>query len=115
MSIGSDNGLLPGGRQTIIWTSAAILLIGPLQTNCGEILIEMQTFSLKKIRLKMSSAKYRPFCLSLDVLKVEETLHIRDSQAHFYYKQNWKYRYTYYTTTYQCPTNLGPHIIHACG
>ena len=28
--IGSDNGLSPGRRQAIIWTSAGILLIGPL-------------------------------------------------------------------------------------
>ena len=31
--IGSDNGLLPGRCQTIIWTNAEILLIGPLGTN----------------------------------------------------------------------------------
>ena len=55
--VGSDNGLLPGQRQAIIWTNAGILLIGPLGTNFSEILIEIQTFSLKKISLKMSSAK----------------------------------------------------------
>ena len=48
--IGSDNGLLPERRQAIIWTSAGILLTGPLGTNFSEILIEIQTFSLKKIR-----------------------------------------------------------------
>ena len=31
--IDSDNGLLPGRRQAIIWTNAGILLIGPLWTN----------------------------------------------------------------------------------
>ena len=66
--IGSDNGLSPERRQAIIWTNAAILLIGPLGTNFSEILIEIQTFSLKKIRLKMASAKCRPFCLGLNVL-----------------------------------------------
>ena len=59
---GSDNGLSPGRRQTIIWTSAGILLIGPLGTNFSEILIEIQTFSFEKMHLKMSSAKWRPFC-----------------------------------------------------
>ena len=44
--IGSDNGLLPGQRQAIIWTNAGILLIGPLETNFSEILIEIQTFLL---------------------------------------------------------------------
>ena len=41
-SIGSDNGLSPGRSQAIIWTSAE---------------------SFKKMHLKMSSAKWRPFCL----------------------------------------------------
>ena len=70
--IGSDNGLLPGRRQAIIWTNAGILLIGPLGTNFSEICIGIQTFSLKKIHLKMSSAKWRLFCLGLNVLKHTE-------------------------------------------
>ena len=47
--IASDNGLLPGRRQAIIWTNAGILLIGPLETNFSENLIQIITFSLKKI------------------------------------------------------------------
>ena len=66
--IGSDNGLSPGRRQAIIWTNAGILLIGPLETNFSEILIEILAFSFKKMRLKVSSAKRRPFCLGLNVL-----------------------------------------------
>ena len=66
--IGSDNGLSPGRRQAIIWTSAGILLIGPLGTNFSEILIEILTFSFKEMRLKVSSAKWRPYCLGLNVL-----------------------------------------------
>ena len=66
--IASDNGLLPGRRQAIIWTNAGILLIGPLGTNFNEILIEIHTFSYKKMHLKMASAKWRPFCLGLNVL-----------------------------------------------
>ena len=53
--IGSDNGLPPGRRQAIIWTNAGILLIRPLGTDFSEILIEIYTFSFKKIHLKMSS------------------------------------------------------------
>ena len=60
-----------GRRQAIIWTNAGILLIGPLGTNFNEILIGIQTFSLKKMHLKMSSAKWGPFCLGLNVLKYE--------------------------------------------
>ena len=67
--IGSDNGLSPGRRQAIIWTNAGILLIEPLGTNFSEILIGIQTFSFKKMRLKMASAKWRPFCLGLNVLR----------------------------------------------
>ena len=66
--IGSDNGLSPDRRQAIIWTNAGILLIGPLGTNFSEILIEILTFSYKKMHLKVSSAKRRPFCLGLNVL-----------------------------------------------
>ena len=64
--IGSDNGLSPGRRQAIIWTNAGILLIGSL----SEILIGILTFSLKKIHLKISSAKWRPFCFGLNVLRI---------------------------------------------
>ena len=66
--ISSDNGLSPGQRQPIIWTNAGILLIQPLGTNVSEILIKIPIFSLEKMHLKVSSAKWRPFCLSLKVL-----------------------------------------------
>ena len=66
--IGSDNGLSPIGRQAIIWTNAGILLIRSSGTNFSEILSEIITFSFKKVRLKVSSAKWRPFCLGLNVL-----------------------------------------------
>ena len=66
--IGSDNSLSPGRHQAIIWTNAGLLLIGPLGTNFSEILIEILTFSFKKMRLKVSSAKRRPFCLGPNVL-----------------------------------------------
>ena len=60
-TIGSDNGLSPGQRQAIIRTIAGTLLIGPLGTNFSDILIRIQTFSFKKMHLKMWSAKWRPF------------------------------------------------------
>ena len=66
-SIISDNGLSPGRRQAIIWTNAGILLIGPLGTNFSEILIGIQAFSFTKMHFKMSSRKWRPFCLGLNV------------------------------------------------
>ena len=66
--IGSNNGLSLDRRQAIIWTNAGILLIAPLRTNFSEILTRIQTFSFKKMHLKMASAKWRPFCFGLNVL-----------------------------------------------
>ena len=56
------------GWVTHIWTNAGILLIGPLGTNFSEISIGIQTFSVTKMHLKMSSAKWRPISLYLSVL-----------------------------------------------
>ena len=66
--IASDNGLSPAQRQTIIWTNAGILVIGPLGINFSKILIAIQTFSFKKMHLKISCAKKRLFRLGLNVL-----------------------------------------------
>ena len=66
--IGSDNGLSPGRHQAIIWTNVGISLIRPLGTNFSEIYIEICIFSFKKVHLKMSAAKYRPYCPGLNVL-----------------------------------------------
>ena len=68
-----SDGLLPSRRQAIIWTNAGILLIGPIGTNFSGNLIEILSFSFTKMRLKVSSAKWRPFRLGLDVL----TLNVR--------------------------------------
>ena len=67
-SIGSDNGLLPGRSQAIIWTNAGILLIEHFRTNFSEIFIKMYAFSSRKMHLKMSFGKRWPFCLGLNVL-----------------------------------------------
>ena len=67
-SIDSDNGLSPGRRQAIIRTNAGILLIGTLGTIFSEILIGIHTFSFKKMHLKISSGKRRPFWPGLNVL-----------------------------------------------
>ena len=46
--ISSDNGLSPGQHQAIFLTNDGVLLTGPLGTKFSEILIKIQTFSLKK-------------------------------------------------------------------
>ena len=66
--IGSDNGLSPGRYQAFIWTNAGLLLVRHAGTNFSEILIGIETFSFKKMHMKMSSAKWRSFCLGLNVL-----------------------------------------------
>ena len=66
--IGSDIGLSPGRRQAITWTNVGILWMRLLGINCSKIFIEINTFSFKKMHFKMSSAKWRPSCLGLNVL-----------------------------------------------
>ena len=68
--IGSDSGLSPDRRQAIMWTHAGILLSGPKGTSFNELFIQIHTFSFKKIHFKMSSEKWRPFCLDLNVFTV---------------------------------------------
>ena len=93
--IGSDNGLSPGRRQAIIWTNAGILLIEPLGTNFREILIEIQINSFKKMRLKMSSAKWRPFYFGLNVLItiLQNTEYSRSTMCHLNVDKGFKGKY----------------------
>ena len=65
--IGSDNGLSLIRRRTYILSNAELLSIGPLGTNFRENFIEMNTLSIKKIHLKISSVKWWPFCFGLHV------------------------------------------------
>ena len=66
--IGSNNGLSPDRCQAIIWTNAGLLSIGPLRTYFSENLFKIQQFSLRILHVKMSSAKWRPSCLGINVL-----------------------------------------------
>ena len=53
--------------QVIFWTNVGILLTEPRGTRFSEIAIEIRIFSFMKMRLKISSAKWRPLCLGLIV------------------------------------------------
>ena len=86
-TIGSDNGLSPVRRQAIIWTNAGVLLIGPLGTNFNEILIQIHTFSFKEIHSKMPSGKWHPFCLSLNVLRLCNSL---ACYIYIVYMEHWQ-------------------------
>ena len=56
--------------------NAGILLIGPLETNFSEILIGSQTFSFKKMHLKMSAILSLPQCVKRkDILLIDRKSH----------------------------------------
>ena len=107
--IGSDNGLAPGRSQTIIWTIDGLLLIGPLGTNFSEIIIGIQTISFKKMHLKMTSAKWCPFCLGLNVLINYETCFVM--HAIILFECTWR------SFTWHCKKMLGssPDELLICG
>ena len=68
VSIGSDNGLSPVRRQAIIWTYTEFLSIGLLATKFSKFLIKIENYSSQKLYFKLSSAKWWPFCLGLNML-----------------------------------------------
>ena len=70
-NIVSDNGLAPGRHQAIIWNNAGLLSIGTSGTQFSEILIEIQTVSLKKNTFentvwKMAAILSRPQCVNIE-------------------------------------------------
>ena len=106
-NIGSDNGLSPGRRQTIIWTNAGIVLIGLFGTNFSKILIEIHIFSFKKMHFKWSSGKWRPFCSGLNVLKVTDTASM-DSVDVYFYMLSMSDKWCYTSWSARQSTNLYP-------
>ena len=111
--IGLDNGLSPGRRQAIIWTNAGILSIGPLGTNFNEISIGIQTFSFKKMHLKVSSAKWRPFCLGLNVLSPEQNGNMSFVNGNLKFK--YLYFYSNFPEVWALLTEEMPALIHTNG
>ena len=106
VSIDSDNGLSPIRRQVIIWTNAGLLSFGSLGTNCSEIVIKIRNFSFMKMHLKISSAKWRPFCPGGDVLtKTSLSRHQHKTRAwigDYNFTKEWD------VITDQCPNfNVG--------
>ena len=68
--IGSDNGLLPGQCQSVIWTNAGILLIRTLGTHFIEILSKIHIFFIKEnafqnVVCEMVADLFRPQCVKL--------------------------------------------------
>ena len=108
----SDNGLVPGRHQAIIWTNAGILLIWTLGTNFSEAFNEIHTFSFKKMQLKMS-AKWWQFCLSLNVLSRDCKQCKAKELSHEWFLWCWQDLQQKYIlkhlTEREGPTNLAPH------
>ena len=66
--IGSDNGLLPGRHQAIIWINAGILLIVPLGTNFISILYRNSNIFIQENEFEngvceMASILSQPQCV----------------------------------------------------
>ena len=74
-TIGSDNGFVawraPGHYLNQCWNIVNWTTMNKLQWNLNQI----HTLSFKKMNLKISSAKWWPFCLSLNVLTQEIMWH----------------------------------------
>ena len=102
----SDNGLSPGRRQAIIWTNGGILSIESLGTNFSEILIAFHTFPFQQIQLKMSSGKWRPSCLGLNVLN-----EFHRSCTNEFYEWDKYFHPTHYNGC-SCLSMLGFKLIH---
>ena len=83
-TIGSDNGLSPVQCQAIIQTNIGLLLIEPLGTNFSKISVEINQFSYFKMHLKMSSAKWWPYCICLNVLILDHPNWVAVIWRHFH-------------------------------
>ena len=66
--IGSDNGLAPGRCQGIYLNQCQVFVNWTLRNKSQWNFNQIPTFSLMKMHLKISSMKWRPFCLGGDEL-----------------------------------------------
>ena len=69
INTGSNNALLPVRHIAIICTNADILFTRSPGTYFNESLFQIQPFALKQMHLKMSSAKYRPSRIGLNIFE----------------------------------------------
>ena len=78
-----------------LFSSTGILITEPLGRNFSEILIEIYTFSFKKIHLKMSTGKWHlAFCLGLNMLKI-----VPEKQANYLFADNQMLTLLYFLLT----------------
>ena len=62
------------GLDNVTWLAPSVIV--SLETNFSEIFVEIYTFLFKEMHLKMSSGKWQPFCLGLNVLTTPNVMHI---------------------------------------
>ena len=86
--IGSINGLSPGRRQAIIWTSAGILLIAPLIRNSH---IFIQENALKNAVCEMAAILFRPQCVNiLSNSEGYRSKHLREHRIESLHWSKWR-------------------------
>ena len=93
--IGSGNGLSPIRHQAITWTNDALLLNGPIGTKVYEILIKIQTLSVKKMYLNTSPVTWLSFCPASVCLEVRSLSTKMTSYHHMgvsFATWDWSYR-----------------------
>ena len=69
-------GLTPVQWQTVIWPNACVSSIETLRTKIGEIWIEIDEFSFKKMPSKMLCSKCQALCLGFNTYKKLIVVHI---------------------------------------
>ena len=102
--IGPDNGLSPGRHQAIIWTSAGILLIGPLGTNFNEFFyrnsyIFIQENPFENVVWKMASILCRPQCVKSVSSKYDRSSYAYIMIDHI---SHWLGTYTKLSLIFEC-------------
>ena len=79
----SDNGLSPRRGQANVWTSAGMLLIGPLETIFQSVKFwsKFIHFHSRKCIWKRRLRNGRPFCLGLNVIcTMHKEAHVKKSK-----------------------------------
>ena len=103
-SIGSGNGLSPVRGQAITRINSDLLSTECLGTNFNEIWTKIRKFSFTEMRVKLSSAKWRPFCLGLDVQYTLTHLWLPwEPQVWYFCEISWTRPYPQRSTRNQIP------------
>ena len=97
--LASDNGLSPGWRQAIIWTSSGILLIGHLGTNFSEIFngnydIFIQENAFESVVCEIAAMLSRPQCVNA-AKEIGVTPNLRPPSVGFYITSHQLHYYVY--------------------